>query len=128
MENIFNDDEKYKQFVTTDEGKMTHSYSSLMKQNVEANLAEEPLNLIVNLRPPTRKSSINLDSLRDEFFSKHIKRLEDLIIKSLGLPLDNLTRKRFACNHDDCQHVALAQDRTIEKNKCVVLLKNRDFN
>ena len=99
-----------------------------MKQNVEANLAEEPLNLIVNLRPPTRKSSINLDSLRDEFFSKHIKRLEDLIIKSLGLPLDNLTRKRFAWNHDDCQHVALAQDRTIEKNKCVVLLKNRDFN
>lgn len=128
VENIFNDDEKYVQFVTTDQGKMTHSYSSLMKQNVEANTASEPLNLIVNLKPPTGKSSQNLDASRDEFFSKHIKRLEDLIIKSLGLPLDDLTRRRFAWNHPDCQHVALAQDRTVEKNKCVIPLKNRDFN
>tara|TARA_X000000368_G_C23021086_1_gene708041 strand:- start:97 stop:1248 length:1152 start_codon:yes stop_codon:yes gene_type:complete len=128
VENIFNDDEKYKQFVSTDEGKMTHSYSGLMKQNVESNLAGEPLNLVVNLKPPTGRSSTNLDGSRDEFFSKHIKRLEDLIIKSNGLPLDDLTRRRFAWNHPDCQHVALAQDRTLEKNKCVIALKNRNFN
>ena len=107
---------------------MTHSYSSLMKQNIEATEASEPLHLVVNLKPPTGKSSQNLDASRDEFFSKHIKRLEDLMIKSNKLPLDDLTRRRYAWNHPDCQHVALAQDRTAEKNKCVIPLKNRDFN
>ena len=53
---------------------------------------------------------------------------EDLILKSSGLPADNISRLRFAWNHPDCQHMALAQDRSNEKNKVVVPLRNRDFN
>ena len=127
VENIYNNEEEYVQFVTTDQGKFTHSYSALMSKTVRANEDQKPLHLIVNLRPPSGKFG-SLEALRDEFFSKHVKRLEDLILKSSGLPADNISRLRFAWNHPDCQHMALAQDRSNEKNRVVVPLRNREFN
>ena len=45
------------------------------------------------------------------------------MIKSNKLPLDDLTRRRYAWNHPDCKHVTFPQARAREFGKFLIELK-----
>ena len=89
---------------------------------------DAPLNFLVTFPIPSGKSAKSLQSLRDEFFSKHIAKIENTMMKLNEKKVNDRNRLMYAWNHPDCKPVAIAQDRKNEKNKVVVPLKNRHFN
>ena len=127
VKDIFNNEDERVQFINAN--KFNHYYSNIQNSGLDAKSDDEsPLNFLVTFPIPSGKSAKSLQSLRDEFFSKHIAKLENTMMKLNETTVNDRNRLMYPWNHPNCQHMAIAQDRKNEKNKVVVPLKNRNFN
>tara|TARA_R100001594_G_scaffold49267_2_gene82197 strand:- start:125 stop:1264 length:1140 start_codon:yes stop_codon:yes gene_type:complete len=127
IKNIFKEEDERVQFINGN--KTNHYWSNILNSGLDAKSDEEsPLHFIVTFPISESTTSASLQALRDAFFSKHIAKLENIIMKLTETKLNDRNRLMFPWNHPDCKHVALAQDRKNEKKLVVVPLKNRSFN
>lgn len=127
VKTIFNEEDERVQFINGN--KTNHYYSNIQNAGLDAKLDEEsPLHFIVTFPISETTTSASLQALRDAFFSKHITKLENTMMKLNEKHVNDRNRLMYPWNHPDCKHMAIAQDRKNEKNKVVVPLKNRNFN
>ena len=105
----------------------THAIGTLIGLNRLAKENDKPLHMVFTVGVPKGRSSESLQTRREKIWSKFMPRIEDDILKSLGMGSDH--RFLFRWNHPDCVHVAVSQDNTNELPKGpFVRLKNRNFN
>ena len=127
VKTIFKEEDERVQFINGN--KTNHYYSNIMNAGLDAKADEEsPLHFIVTFPISENTTAASLQALRDGFFSKHIAKLEYIMMKLTETVVNDRNRLMFPWNHPDCQHVAIAQDRKNEKNMVVVPLRNRKFN
>ena len=127
VKTIFKEEDERVQFINGN--KTNHYYSNIMNAGLDAKADDEsPLHFIVTFPVSDNTTAASLQALRDSFFSKHIAKLENTMMKLTETSVNDRNRLMFPWNHPDCKHVTLAQDRKNEKNIVVVPLRNRKFN
>ena len=127
MKDIFNNEDERVQFINAN--KFNHYYSNIMNSGLDAKSDDDaPLNFLVTFPIPSGKSAKSLQSLRDEFFSKHIAKLENTMLRLNETNVKDRNRLMYPWNNPECKHMALAQDRKNENNYVVIPLRNRNFN
>lgn len=127
VKTIFKEEDERVQFINGN--KTAHYYSNILNSGLDAKLDDEsPLHFIVTFPISDNTTAASLQALRDSFFSKHIAKIENTMMKLNEKKVNDRNRLMYGWNHPDCKHVAIAQDRKNEKNKVVVPLKNRNFN
>lgn len=127
VKDIFNNEDERVQFINAN--KFNHYYSNIMNSGLDAKSDDDaPLNFLVTFPIPSGKSAKSLQSLRDEFFSKHIAKLENTMLRLNETNVKDRNRLMYPWNNPECKHMALAQDRKNENNYVVIPLRNRNFN